>query len=516
MAIIRYGYTDWTLDVTDKIRDLSIDSRCSLQGIFYNDVFTDPIPNIQKSLVIEEDTLSSPIRIMENTPIIIDMRDERYLDTVVIYGGSDTHESFNSDMKMLEGRKILRYENVTEEHIKEVASTYPDSLIVVLSREDDMTDFDYIIANIDQLIRVAEILPSINVICRYRYTDNSLSSSSFCARASSILSHLRNGRWTISLYTYMEWDSESLFNVTSMYSTRVRKPSSSDKKFLKIDPLICRYGLLNQLNNICNALVLGHMTGRDVLEPRFNTHYNAPTSVPFSYIIDIYCLNNYLKSKNIYASMTPTIDVGEASPITDIESMPVWYSSMQDVANRIPIESPVVNIGCSMPNILRTPEAIDILANMKFSRIFCDAASYSMGNIDGEYCCLHLRLEDDWISLMHASTDFNETSQYLLHCYEIAISSVPEDIPIYICTGLGKSPNVNDPLLEHIKQKYPRALTSRPWRMIYDLPEGREIDAIVDYIIGTSAHMMIGDGKSTFSLAIACMMKAQNKQYILI
>ena len=65
-----------------------------------------------------------------------------------------------------------------------------------------------------------------------------------------------------------------------------------------------------------------------------------------------------------------------------------------------------------------------------------------------------------------------------------------------------KSDNRNNSYISKIKKLYPNIVTFIPWRNKFSVPVGREIDAVVDFMICLGAQEFLGYEGSTFSETI--------------
>lgn len=82
------------------------------------------------------------------------------------------------------------------------------------------------------------------------------------------------------------------------------------------------------------------------------------------------------------------------------------------------------------------------------------------------------------------------------------------DDTIYICSGLGKFPNINNRLLLELEKQFPNIKESSKITIpAYKDLKGRELYAIVDYIIAQGSSFFLGHGLSTFSILLSYTIK---------
>lgn len=285
-------------------------------------------------------------------------------------------------------------------------------------------------------------------------------------------------------------------------------------------------GLLNQFNHLINGITLAHFNKRNICNPSFLVNYNKLDSILFSEVIDMDHFNKLLTSLNF----NTTIEFDE-----DFEKQEwvkkSYYNNLVLVDGIEHISSILAQDDESYIDLgllfamytIYDPDLshrrLSIYKDMRFTQQYYDILNFCK-TLLGEFCnVVHLRLEDDWIKaciVSHGGT-FEEISDRLIASYNQKMDDVfnPNDT-IYIATHLLKSENKNNWIMEEIKKKYPNAVFTIPWRDKFpNVTKGREIDALVDYMICRNAQKFIGLAASTFSLAINTLLIMDNKVSII-
>jgi disulfide oxidoreductase YuzD len=252
-------------------------------------------------------------------------------------------------------------------------------------------------------------------------------------------------------------------------------------------------GLVNQFINLVNGLLLGHLTKRNIYNPNFLPNYNSLSSIPLSEILDIDQLNKLLTNTQILMSNNlynwSTVHQDKFAFNTSLESI-------INILNQD--DHPYVDLGLVFAIYRTTNELVqfqlNIYKNLPFKSQYYDVLNYCKSNYLGtKYNAIHLRLEDDWPH--YGSNDTPEiATEKIVKSYYDAMSQLflPIDT-IYIATHLIKSKNKNDWVIGEIEKKYPNCVFSISWRDQFpDIPQGREIDALIDYLICRNAEKFIG------------------------
>ena len=275
-------------------------------------------------------------------------------------------------------------------------------------------------------------------------------------------------------------------------------------------------GLFNQLYGLANIIILGHYLHRQVVISGFFPNYDSFQYIPLSKVINVNALNDYIKTKKLNTYVHEH---------NDSFSKYQWtYSLLCDsnTCNKMPFANLICSmaadtnpyIHCITPMLLTVtihckenkPLFDDIISNIKFSDVIYTMVKSIKQSLNlNSYVAVHLRLEDDWIH--HASHLFkmhptkfiqHSTNQYYLHIKNFC----DKQTPIFLSTGLLKHKNLNNHLPQHIQSMYPNTVFLTSHTPFTEIPQGREINAIIDYLLCLDADKFIGSQHSSFSLAV--------------
>lgn len=303
------------------------------------------------------------------------------------------------------------------------------------------------------------------------------------------------------------------------------------KKFLKIDLLHSGPGLFNQFINVINGLMIGHCSKRQIYNPRFLPDYRSTNWIPLSSVIDIPHLNGMLRS----LELNTQIEVDEKLSKIEWKVSPNRGFLFQTISNSLVQVSSFVeqeshdflDIGWVFSLVMEKDQSIrdielHIYKNIQFLPEYKTVFNYCLNNyLNTPYNVVHLRLEDDWINHQIATSSsklsFEEHSQIIWekYCEAMARMFTPQD-KIFIATYLNKTVQRNNHYIDQIRLLYPNAITATPWRENFNLPTGREIDAIIDFMICRNGEKFIGLGGSTFSVLTAQIIHSNGKETILV
>ena len=150
---------------------------------------------------------------------------------------------------------------------------------------------------------------------------------------------------------------------------------------------------------------------------------------------------------------------------------------------------------------------VDLISGLTFSSQVRQIVNYvkSSTNIPSYYKSTHLRLEDDIIKL-RPFKDISELEygESVYNKYKDLFKAFfnPEDT-IFVATHLLKSENRYNYIIDELKTIYPKMVMTNDWRSEFpNFHLGRDIDALIDYILCLESSFFIGYGFSTFSQAI--------------
>ena len=297
-------------------------------------------------------------------------------------------------------------------------------------------------------------------------------------------------------------------------------------KYYRIDlSILGPTGLFNQLINLINGLIIGHLTQRVIYHPRFLPNYNSLDSIPLEEILDLVHLNQLLSSLNLNTSIefNKTVDEKEwvISKYYNKLTNPLTTNSLDEICSKLFQEdSPYLNIG-SVFGLLSTNDLEDVLfGQIRFLPKYYEVLNHCLTYFNSKYNTIHLRLEDDWINFISESSriSFEDYTQKLFNDYLLSMEKIfsPNDT-IFLATHLLKSNNRNNHLIDRIRITYPNLVYSIPWRDNFpDFLPGREIDAIIDYLIGINGERFIGLYFSTYSRIIGRIYRLNGKVYHII
>ena len=269
-------------------------------------------------------------------------------------------------------------------------------------------------------------------------------------------------------------------------------------------------GLFNQLMHIVTGLILANLMGRNIYKPTFLPNYNSLNSVPLSDVIDVEHLNKVLLSLNMTCQIHMDVDVpNDLFVISQYRNnflSKIEFTPVQSILDKLRNEDQhkYLDLGSVFGQISEYKELeLNIHKNILFQPQYYKILEYCKLNyLQGSYNAVHLRLEDDWISCMSPiyCTTFEGYSELLMRNYNKSMESLflPTD-KIYIASHLGKAKNRNNNIIERIREKYPNIVTVIDWRKHFTVTKGREIDAIIDYLICLDSQKFIGIYWSTYS-----------------
>ena len=300
---------------------------------------------------------------------------------------------------------------------------------------------------------------------------------------------------------------------------------SEFNKYYKIDTdRLGPTGLLNQLIHLINALTLGHLTKRIIYNPTFLPNYNSLSSIPLSEIVDIDQLNKVLAELKLNTQVQMGNNLDNCDWSIKYKGIFLFNNALESIVNILAKDNdPYIDLGQLFAMYNTNHELLVIRANihidMPFKSQYYDILDYCKSKyLDAKYNAVHLRLEDDWPHLGSKCNSPEESTNKIVDSYNNAMSQLFSTYDtIFIATHLLKSKNKNDWVMDEIKKKYPNCVHSIPWRDHFpDIPQGREIDALVDYLICRNAEKFIGIWPSSFSIIIDGIARIKGKSTTLV
>lgn len=281
--------------------------------------------------------------------------------------------------------------------------------------------------------------------------------------------------------------------------------------YLRIDHNHTGSGFINQIIHIVYGILLAGITKRKLSDPIFNVDFRNKETVPFSSIVCIDSLNKLLEELNLETSIVSV--EGEWTKSPHYGNLFKVSQSLEEIGKELSQDqSQYLDIGWYRtdfipPVMIRKGPIFAKIENalykgIKFKQIFYDIVKSL--SINNHYNALHLRLEGDWGERCWLVSGCKKNAQdcikslYENYLREIKRVFSPHE-NIFVSTHLGKTEDENNWVLDDLKTKY-SIKTSHGWREKgFSLPQGREINAIVDYIICLNSTNFIGIHGSTFS-----------------
>ena len=300
----------------------------------------------------------------------------------------------------------------------------------------------------------------------------------------------------------------------------------------KIFILEPRAGLCNKINCITIGIVLGILYKRDLYFNGFQIDYmNENILTNFDNIIDVSKLKKICKKYNIKIldNIDFTIDdvpiLNTNNEIINDTKDIFSYLSLEDNLNIhiLNLKNPISTFIPDEHQELYNNIKLNIKFNQKFYKIAKDIKKqYKLDN----YCCVHLRMEDDAIDFIEKKMN-KDNVELINDIYKQTYIQELErlfnlDLNIYVCTSLCMFENKNNLFYKIIKKKY-NLIDKNDIIKNYDLNNDlnneynqRELYGIVDYIIALDSEYFTGCDWSSFSIAIKNNHMHNNKMYNLL
>ena len=277
-------------------------------------------------------------------------------------------------------------------------------------------------------------------------------------------------------------------------------------------------GLVNQVYAFINAIMFGIRSNRHVYLLGFYPDYVKPYTIPCSRIFDFEEMNRRLTSYRITVNdgslfswdwpkanfdMKKSDNFEHCITLAQSDSRPYIY--LED------------GFSCFLINYYTDHDNRNLfkslLTSIRFTTPFNQVAADVKKSLNlTEYNSVHLRLEDDLILLQQ--TPMSEAEYYMTR-YQLYIQKIQtlfeSGKAIYISTGLGKTTNKYDYLLAELEKRFPsiKFMNTKSRGIPY---EGREMTAIIDFILCSEGHNFIGFGVSTFSILLGYILEAKGRR----
>lgn len=290
-----------------------------------------------------------------------------------------------------------------------------------------------------------------------------------------------------------------------------------------------RCGLCNQLNCIAIGVVLGVMYNRNIYFHGFQLDYmNENELTNFEEIININHLIQIIELIDVKIKILKSISLNVNS-VPKINTNDEIINNVKDIfsylSNDCNMKEKILNLKNPISSYI--PDEYQnlfnyIKLNIKFHDKFYKIANEIKEKYElVDYCCMHLRMEDDVLEFFEKKlnkdiTDINDIHKQM---YLNELNTINyNEIKIYICTSLDICENKNNLFYKIIKKKY-NLIDKNDIINNYKLSnktEQRELYGIIDYIIATDSIYFIGSDWSSFSIAIKNNHEHHKKDYNLL
>lgn len=336
-------------------------------------------------------------------------------------------------------------------------------------------------------------------------------------------------------YTLQHPDPSKIFNratAWSQYTISGGNLTVQDKiKFYQIDLNPWRTsGLFNQLWSLINGILLAHLLTRNVVVSSFYPSHQKNDQLPLDQIVDIQYLNCLIAELGLRTHLTMKVDgvrwqnskyLNPTKDVYDKNGFLKMLTLMNQEEYRYLNLNDTFNFNLFYRH--EDPELRDIFTKLLTGIRFAPKIQQIVQDLKKQYQLttsyqvIHLRLEDDWIHDFYhrpnRSVGQNRYQRYLA----LIRQHLKPDHPVYLCTYLTKSPNIMNFTVGELKKQYPKTILAEGWRTRYPhLSPGREIDALVDYLISRDGEIFIGMEMSTFSLGLDLGYKNRQKPSYLV
>jgi hypothetical protein len=307
------------------------------------------------------------------------------------------------------------------------------------------------------------------------------------------------------------------------------------------------YGLNHQLWCIVKGLMIGHYVGRDIVVNGFFPDYNHHYHIPIEQIIDIDKTNERL----IKAGFNSKIVINDLNiewkqskyqnPFLSEFVNHDWNKRFVNMIHALKKESkenenynldilttfiwPVMYY--FRDNQILHNQLINIFCQLVFSTTIQNIVKQTKidcGLDNLEYHSCHMRLENDWVEHITKKYNINNKhlgkpkEEYSQEIFEIIFSYIKNtDKKIFIATGLGKSDQENNFLLEKLLKIFPSKICISKnldcWKNLFPGTKfGRELNGLIDLIICLDSKQYLGGCYSSFSETIKLVFNYNHKK----
>lgn len=280
-----------------------------------------------------------------------------------------------------------------------------------------------------------------------------------------------------------------------------------------------RIGLCNQLQTIVKSILLGIKYNRNIYINKFQTHLYNKNLCDINQILDIKKINDYIKTLNTKIMILPKIDNNIINNIQKYYLPKINYNTISretNINNYIEknLNKNILYLGNIVSLDIYTSFGYhwndynnlyyNLMSNIVFHDKFYKIKDYIKNTLSlTNYRTIHLRIEDD--AIKHFSNCFkmsvNEYNDKLLDFYNKAIIKNPQ--PSYICSGILDYDNkLNYKYYTDLMKNNIFLFDKKNIHIDDYYLKNRELIAIVDLLIAYDSDHFIGNGASSFTLAI--------------
>lgn len=307
-----------------------------------------------------------------------------------------------------------------------------------------------------------------------------------------------------------------IITIILLYKTLTKPDAPPRKKlwthivYTEISPenkrdVVVSHGLFNQMWSLFVAVELATILQRDLVVNNFYVNFtDTITSVPLSKVIDLGSL------------LVPTTDwAQDVSPTSSILAQHTYEPPPNSIEVLLKEERHVqdLEVGCLFNLQITNHKNDKHIQNIRFHPIFYEITS-SFLRLHPKYQVIHYRMEGDFTGYFYNKfhfTNAHECRKHLFYGYKKALETrFDPDTPTLVVSHYYKDPNqprdfdlqwkniIHFTIPEEQKEKLCRHL-GLPVSTVM-----REIDAVFDFILGTSSNVcgFIGCENSAFSQAV--------------